>query len=323
VSTLRVRLFGALDLERDGRQLDRFSSRKARDLFAYLAVHRRGGHGRDQLAGIFWGDSSDDRARHALNTTLWRINRVLGARDDHPRQNGCLRITAQHIAFNTAADVWLDVAEFESRCRAAEQSKDVAERIALYEQAISFYRGDLLPDSYEDWCVLERERLQSLYVRALSRVMGYHAQRGDHAVAIDCGMRILGCDQLQEEVHRDLIQLYLDSGQPAAALKQYRICEELLREELAVAPAPETRALLTRIMGVTHAAPNVAARPIGTPVIRRIDVASMAAQLDELSALCDTLRAGLAQAHELLARINREAAAHSVSGGPRLREAVG
>ncbi len=298
MSTLRIRLLGSLDLERDGRALDRFSSRKARDLFAYLAIQRQATHGRDHLAGTFWGDSCDDKARHALNTTLWRINKVLGA-DEGGRQNGYLRVSQRDIGFNAASDVWLDVAEFESRCAAAEQTANVAEQIALYQQAVSFYRGELLPDCYEDWCVIERERLQSLFVRALSRLMGHHAQRADHEQAIECGRRILGCDQLQEEVH-----------------------EELLRHELAIEPALETRALLARILGLRQRPV-----PIGEPrsaawIAPRSDMAGVAAQLEELTATCESLRVGLAHATELLARLTDEVNL-ALPAEPRLRKVAG
>ena len=75
--TLRIKLFGSLELERDSRLLPRFASRKSGELFAYLALNRKATHTREHLAGIFWGESADERARHTLNTTLWRINRVL------------------------------------------------------------------------------------------------------------------------------------------------------------------------------------------------------------------------------------------------------
>jgi len=55
VSTLRIKLFGSLDLEQDGRALARFPSRKVRDLFAYLALNRQTVHSREHLAGLFWG----------------------------------------------------------------------------------------------------------------------------------------------------------------------------------------------------------------------------------------------------------------------------
>ena len=54
MSTLRIRLFGSLDLERDGHALARFPSRKVRDLFTYLILNRETTHSREHLAGLFW-----------------------------------------------------------------------------------------------------------------------------------------------------------------------------------------------------------------------------------------------------------------------------
>src|SRR5690242_20977577 len=119
-------LFGSLELERDGQPLPRFASRKSGELFAYLALNRKAAHTREHLAGMFWGESAEERARHTLNTTLWRINRVL-----EPPQSAAgggthayLRVSPQHIGFNSASGVWLDVAEFESRCQLAEQTDE-------------------------------------------------------------------------------------------------------------------------------------------------------------------------------------------------------
>src|SRR5579871_2625035 len=86
--TLRIKLFGSLELEREGQCLSRFPSRKCGELFAYLAINRRDSHTREHLAGVFWGDSTEERARHALNTTLWRINRVLEAPGTPPNERG-------------------------------------------------------------------------------------------------------------------------------------------------------------------------------------------------------------------------------------------
>jgi DNA-binding SARP family transcriptional activator len=282
--TLRIKLFGSLELERDGHPLARFASRKSGELFAYLALHRKSSHTREHLAGLFWGDSAEERARHTLNTTLWRINRVLEPAGTPAQERGYVRVSPQQIGFNSASGVWLDVAEFESRCALAEQAESANQRAALYSQAIALYRGDLLADCYEDWCIVERERLQGLYVRALARVMAYNSSNTQYDLAIDCARRILSCDPLREEVHRDLIRLHLDSGQPAAALRQYRQCEDLLRDELGVEPAPETRALLAPILGA------------GSPPVAQ----DLSARIAYLSAACDAARAQLAEAMALL-----------------------
>ncbi len=250
-STLEIALFGRLSVQSAGRSLPQFPSGKVKHLFVYLLLNRHAVHPREQLAGLFWGDEDDQRARHCLNTALWRLNRILA-------QSGAgsaayLRIDAQSIGFNTASDFQLDIDEFEGRCMLAEQIGPGApdKRAALYRQAIACYRGDLLVDCYEDWCLVERERFRCLYTRTLGRLLTYYAAESEHDAAIDCARRILACDPLHEEVHRDLIGLYLAINRPADALRQYRTCEGLLARELAVEPMPETRALLTRIIGAT------------------------------------------------------------------------
>jgi DNA-binding SARP family transcriptional activator len=320
--TLHVKLFGSFELEREGRPVERFASRKSGELFAYLALNRRGLHTREHLAGVFWADSEEERARHALNTTLWRINRVLEPAGGCANQRGYLRVTPQHIGFNTASDTWLDVAEFESRCELAERAETPAQRAALYAQATSFYRADLLVDCYEDWCIVERERLQGLYLRALARLMTHHSAQTEYDLAIDCARRILGCDPLREEVHRDLMRLHLTAGQPAAALRQYRLCEDLLRQELAVEPAPETRALLAPIVGANSPAGH---QPVSrVSVVHSSDLATMATKIQELSAACDAAQAQLRDAMILLGQLTAELQAETrVMPALALKRAVG
>jgi DNA-binding SARP family transcriptional activator len=299
--TLRIKLLGSFELEREPGHPLRFPSRKCGELLAYLAINRGVTHAREHLAGVFWTDSTAERARHALNTTLWRVNRVLDSPCAPACDRGYLRVGSQTVAFN-GASVWLDVAEFESRCELAEKEETPALRATLCSQAISFYRGDLLPDCYEDWCLVERERLQGLYLRALARLMAYSTEQGRYEAAIECGRRILGCDALREEVHRDLMRLHLRAGQPAAALRQYRQCEDLLREELAVEPAPETRALIAPILGAVLSDDA----PVQLTVVTHGDMAAMAAKVRELSIACDAARTQLLVAMALLSDVTTE-----------------
>ncbi len=301
--TLRIKLFGSLELERDGRPLPRFASRKSGELFAYLALNRKAPHTREHLAGVFWGDSSEERARHTLNTTLWRINRVLEPPQCAASERGYLRVSPQHIGFNAASGVWLDVAEFETRCELAEHT-EASTKYALYAQAVNLYRADVLADCYEDWCIVERERLQGLYVRALAQLMSFHSSNAEYDLAIDCARRILTCDPLREEVHRDLMRLHLHAGQPAAALRQYRQCEDMLRDELGVDPAPETRALLTPILSSSSELASID-RPRSRAVTAS-DLSAVAARIEHLSAACDAAQVQLQEAMALLRELTNE-----------------
>jgi DNA-binding SARP family transcriptional activator len=168
-----------------------------------------------------------------------------------------------------------------------------------------------LADCYEDWCIVERERLQTLYLRALAKLMAYKTEQAEYDVAIDCARRILGCDPLREEVHRDLMRLHLNAGQPAAALRQYRLCESLLRDELAVEPAPETRSLLAPILGAASPM-ELPAAPLPRAMPR--DVASLTAKVQALSNACDAAQAQLRDALALLRELTDEL-------GPEVRHA--
>jgi DNA-binding SARP family transcriptional activator len=248
VGTLEITLFGPLQLMRDGESLPIGAGQRVRDLLSYLLLHRQTTHARDQIAGLFWSDRDDQRARHCLNTALWRLQRLLQPHDSSSAPY--LLATTHSIGFNAASDAHIDVAEFETRCALADQlgADSADQQAAIYRQAIEIYRADLLPDCYEDWCLAERQRLQHLYLRALGRLMAYHRERNEYLAAIDIGLRLLECDPLREEIHRDLISLYLAAGHPADALRQYRACAAILQRELGIEPMPETRALLPQIL---------------------------------------------------------------------------
>lgn len=76
-----------------------------------------------------------------------------------------LRVNGDWIGLNEEAELWIDVVLFEQGLRTARgvpgRELSCALAAALTD-AVSLYRGDLLEGWYQDWCVFERERLQSM-----------------------------------------------------------------------------------------------------------------------------------------------------------------
>ncbi len=296
-----------------------------RDLLAYLLLNRRTPRSREQIAGLFWPEVDGDKARHCLNTTLWRLRGALRPLEaDHPY----LRVDAQSIGFNPASSFRLDVDDFEAHCALAEKlgPEAVEQQAALYQQAVALYCGDLLTDCYDDWCLVERERLQLLYLRVLGRLLTYHARCREYDAAIDCAQRILARDPLREKVHRALIRLYLDAKEPAAALRQYRACEEAVRRELGADVTPETRALLTRI--TTPFSPRVLPIRQPTPVSRgtlesasdrRSELANALARLHDAVGMLDSISSQLNDAATLIDDVHQQIAELAAAEAVRAR----
>jgi len=245
MATLRVSLFGGVRVSHGSSAGDVPITKGVQMLLAYLLLGRHRSHPRETLAALFWGDQSDDRARGCLNTTLWRLRRVLEP-DDVPRGTYLHTTPSGEVAFNADSDYWLDVAIFERHATAG-LAKPVqqlsADDAAKMEDALTLYGGELLEGIYEDWALRERERLRCLHLDSLAHLLAYHRDRGAYERSIAHGRRLLEDDPLREEIHREMIRLYLVLGQRSLAVQQYETCRQVLWSELGVQPLPETQAL--------------------------------------------------------------------------------
>src|SRR5689334_23280198 len=69
---VRIRLLGPPSVEVAGRPIEKLS-KKARALMAYLIQRDEAETARGGLAGLLWGDRSEDQARASLRQTLSEI----------------------------------------------------------------------------------------------------------------------------------------------------------------------------------------------------------------------------------------------------------
>lgn len=243
---LQCYLFGELRVFLDGQPIESFPTQKTQALFCYLILHRHRRHSRSVLINTFWPENDEHSARHCLSTTLWRLRRTL--KDE--REVPVLLINGDVIGLNPRYPCWLDVADFEQICQGLNEIPGNALTSAQVESlkgAVALYQGDLMEGTYDDWCLVERERLANLYLQALTRLMSFFREQEQPAEAIAYGQRILTLDPLQEGTHRELMRLYCQIGDRAAAIRQYELCREWLAQELGVEPMPETSRLYQEI----------------------------------------------------------------------------
>ncbi|MBI1743002.1 tetratricopeptide repeat protein [Candidatus Acetothermia bacterium] len=244
MSTLRVSLFGGFHAERDDFAIKNFHSQKTQLLLAYLMVYRQRAHPREVLANLFWEDTPE-RAAANLRAALHALRQLIeGSRGQFGSyvlsEGGALR-------FNTQSAYWLDIEAFEHAV-AASQKASGEEKVVRLREAVELYQGDLLAGFYEDWVLIEQQHFRDLYLQALKELIAYHQERREYEQAIAWARRALETSALQEEFHQILIQLYTQSGNRAAALKQYVECEAILKRELHLKPSPELRELYEKTL---------------------------------------------------------------------------
>ena len=89
--------------------------------------------------------------------------------------------------------------------------------------------------------------------------MEWQLERGEYTSGIEQARHWLSLDPLSELAHQQMMRLLAYSGQPGAALRQYKECVDLLDEELGLPPSQETTAIYEAIQTRSLAPPPPAA----------------------------------------------------------------
>jgi len=250
--SLEVRLLGGMELRWNETELPLPATLCSRSLLAYLIVHRQQSHPRERLADLLWPDRARAKALRSLSTALWHIRRVLPPGD-------YILADAHTVQFNPQSDCWFDVEEFlvsGSRVPGPPgptpetlEPEVLAEECERLWRAVALYRGDFLEGFYDDWCLEERYRLESIYLGTLERLVAVCEALDLPEEALRCARLLLVRDPLREDMHRAVIRLHVRLGNRAEALHQARRCRAVLQSELSVEPALETVALCDELLG--------------------------------------------------------------------------
>jgi DNA-binding SARP family transcriptional activator len=245
---IRLRLLGRFEVELDGSTMDAWRSKRARQLFAYLALNRHDDLSRHRLMGVFWPDHSEDRAENNLSLTVLAIRKLLDV--GKGASESVVRFRAPSYAIE-ASELWLDTDAFEdavARATHYEALRDDAAAATALDEAIALYAGDLLPaDVYEDWTVELRQRLQDVHTDALQRRAQLARNAGDFDTSIELNRRLLTRDPAFEPAHRQLMLDYLATGQRSRAASQMAACKDALERHLGVEPDDATIAVFRRV----------------------------------------------------------------------------
>ncbi len=231
----QIRLFGGCQIEQAG-ELIRLESVKTRAALVYLAMNPEA-QSRHKLMGLLWGDSTEQRARRNVRHTLWDLRRKL--------PQGAIIADRQTVRIDPAS-YWLDVREFGSQIADCGAGGD--------HSATELYRGDFLDGfhvrdapAFEEWALVERERLRTLAMAALQSLVAAAAEQEKWTAGIAHARQLLRLDPWHEETHRQLMYFLAAKGERSAALAQYEKCRQILAAELGVEPTAETQALYRQL----------------------------------------------------------------------------
>jgi LuxR family maltose regulon positive regulatory protein len=186
------------------------------------------------LIDALWSDSEGDAAYHALESALYRLRQLLGARNAVRMEGGKVSLNRDQL--------WVDMWEFEEELRHPhDPGADAIERISRLR---GLYQGHFLQHETEKlWVLKARQGLRDHLLRAIRDAAREceHARRWEDAANLyRSGIEL---DSLNEGLYRGLMLCHREIGDHSEALQAYRRCRELLTRFLGVPPSAETQAL--------------------------------------------------------------------------------
>ena len=244
-------LLGRFRAESHARSVERFRTQKTASFLAYLVLHADQPQPRESLIDLFWQDSAPEAGQTNLRVALNSLRKQF----EPPGIPANSLLIATRDSIQIAADgIDTDAAQFAGAVRRAQMAADPREQMGHWSEAIGLYKGRLLPSLYDDWILREQQRLETLYLTALHKMIALCVQAGDIGTALEYALRAVDTDPLNEELHAEALRLYLAATQPSAAVRHYQQLEKTLREQLDSVPSRETRALIEPWIGSSSVA---------------------------------------------------------------------
>lgn len=220
---------------------------QGRLVLAMLALEHRRPVGRDELADELWPDELPGSWEVSVKVLISKLRGALRRAAPEVHLEGAVGFYQLQVP----RDTWIDVEVASARIHSAEAAfrrVDTAAAAADGLVASMIASRPFLPGFDGPWASSARANLLDVRLRALGLLSEIWLAKGEPDQAGRDAETILRVDPYREEAHRTLIRAHLARGDRASAALAYARCAERLSIDLGVEPAPETRALLDRIV---------------------------------------------------------------------------
>jgi DNA-binding SARP family transcriptional activator len=217
---VQICVLGRVRILARGREMEG-GLRKARELLAFLAMHRGGARG-EVIGEALWPEARPGYATARRNLAVRRARALLRAAVGLPAPM-FITLTAGRYQLDPAligADVW----EFHAALAEASAATELVRQVAALRRAAGLYRGPLAEDAGYGWAEPYAEPLRRQAMDTLSWIAALLTDR-DPEQALAAWEAALVHDGYNEAVYWQIMQLQARLGRPDAAARTLRLLE--------------------------------------------------------------------------------------------------
>ena len=248
---LRIYLTGRVTLECNGVLLyqDAFPGRQGLLAFVRLAADRRQALSRDELAAVLWPETMPrawDAALHSIISKLRVLLERMGLDKTEVLSSalGCYQL---HLP----TDAWVDLETASDAIHEAEgwfKAEQWRQAWASAQVAYHISRRPFLSAETGPWVEQQRERVQTIFVRASECLAEAYIFNGEPAIAVDVAKQVVALQPFRETGYQVLMRAHVAAGNRAEALLVFEHCRKFLSENLGVSPSKETNDVHMKVL---------------------------------------------------------------------------
>ncbi|NLY38276.1 MAG: diguanylate cyclase [Firmicutes bacterium] len=246
---VKVYTLGRFVIKRGERTLSDVTSRskKAWELFKYLIAHKDKTAHPELVLETLWPEQNYADPNVAMRALVYRLRQILEKELAAPEL--AANITCSHGCYKWEqhCHCWLDIDQFESLCAQAQRAAGEAkpeEAIAAYQEAVSLYLGDFLPDcAYQEWVLPARNHYRRLYLQAVIELAELLRKGRRFAEIIEICEAAIPVEYYEEELHLRYMEALLAEGKNKQARAHYDEVTAAFYRDLGAKPSPAMRSL--------------------------------------------------------------------------------
>lgn len=252
LADLTISVLGPVDIFRDASRPfapDAWTTRRARDIFCFIATSKYRRAAKDVLIDTFWRDDDPAAIEKNFHPTISHIRKALNSRQTYKQNFLMFRDGAYQL--NPELSYLIDTEDFELAVAEAEKAKREKNaeglRTAL-EHAHSLYRGEFMQGVYEEWADERRGYYAEQFMRVIGALAKHHFKERRPAAAQKYAQELIALDPYREDMHRLVMRVLAAQGKAAAVKKHFDALAKMLRDELGIEPSGETRRVYSELM---------------------------------------------------------------------------
>ena len=242
---LYISTLGEFDIKIDGQSILKDSTRmyKIYRLFEYFLTFRNKKLLPETIIDNLLSDSESDDPKNMLRTQIFRLRKIINyliPKNEDASQYLSLNFTNGYYSLEIGENTVIDIDEFERFIQQGDKDLnfDIESAINNYQNAISLYKGLYLSDNaYEVWLVPTRNYYQRLYIKTLYKLIELLKKNEENERIITLCEETLLIEPYEENIHIELMEALLRTGNNKSALNHYEYSLNMLEKELDAKPS--------------------------------------------------------------------------------------